>query len=92
MESDSKEALNLIEYGDIGNHPDRIIVEDCRQMVEELEVVMKHALREGNRCADLLAKMGINQGENDVRAIIPSAEIVEVLNEDINGTGVPHGR
>ena len=60
-------------------------------MVEELEAVMKHVLREGNRCADLLAKMGINQGEDDVRVIIPSAEILEVLTEDLNGNGVPRG-
>ncbi|KAM7472339.1 hypothetical protein LguiA_010522 [Lonicera macranthoides] len=82
IESDSEDALDLIECGEIENHPDRIIIEDCCKMVKELEAVMKHALREGNMCADLLAKMGINQGENDVRVITPSAEIVKVLTEN----------
>lgn len=49
-----------MEEPDVNNHPDKILIEDCRKLIEEMEATLTHTLREGNRCADLLGKMGIN--------------------------------
>ena len=73
------------------NHLDKIIVQDCRTIVGDLNALLRHSLRERNRCADLLTKMGINQGEQDMRVLVPTNEIVEILNQDLIGVAVPRG-
>lgn len=50
---------------------------------------MRYSFREGNMCADLLAKIKINQGEQDIRTMVPSAKIVQLLKDDIMGGGFP---
>lgn len=38
-----------------------------------------HVLREANRCEDLLAKMGGDQNEQEVRMLVPPNEIIEEM-------------
>lgn len=52
---------------------------------------MKHSFREGNRCADMMAKVMINHGEQDTRIIVPLVEVVELLKEYLIGTTFSHG-
>ena len=91
METDSEQALELIETGEIENHPAKIIVQDCRVLLRDLEAELIHSLREGNRCADMLAKVGINQGEEDIKIVIPPAEVVELLKDDLKGIAFSRG-
>ena len=48
IETDSQVTLDLIEAGDVDNHPDRIIVQDCRAFEREMEANIVHTFREGN--------------------------------------------
>ena len=48
-------------------------------------------MREGNRAVDMMTKIGINQGEDNIRVIIPPVEVIEILREDLRGVAVPRG-
>ncbi|KAH0717172.1 hypothetical protein KY285_013203 [Solanum tuberosum] len=59
IDTDSHEALMLMSTrGVVDNHPDRDVIEECRRILSELGISMMHTLREGNSCADHLAKLG----------------------------------
>ena len=67
-QSDSQSAVNLIngeEDDDI--HSDKILIEDCRSLIRDINTSVLHVLREVNKCADKLAKIGRKQGEQAVR-------------------------
>lgn len=49
-----------------------------------------HILREVNRCIDIIAHMGSEQEEQQVRMLIPLNEVVEELKCDLRG--VAYGR
>lgn len=50
--------LNLIK-GEVSDehHPDRLLIEDCKKLIKDLNTNINHVLREGNKCADKLAKL-----------------------------------
>ena len=73
------------------NHPERIIIQDCKVIERELEADIIHTLREGNRVADMMTKIGINQGEDNIRVIVPPSEVVELLRDDLRGVAVTRG-
>lgn len=59
---------------------------------EELEEHLNsliHLLKEANRCADALAKMGANQNGEVVRMLVPPNEVIE---EIYDLRGVAYGR
>lgn len=58
--------MDLIHPCDINNHPEKVLIQDCRNLMDEMEAIVIHTFREGNRCADILAKIGINQGEQNI--------------------------
>ncbi|WMV48818.1 hypothetical protein MTR67_042203 [Solanum verrucosum] len=59
IETDSHEELMLMSKGGVvDNHPDRYVIKECRCILSELGISMMHTLREGNSCADHLAKLG----------------------------------
>ncbi|WMV49604.1 hypothetical protein MTR67_042989, partial [Solanum verrucosum] len=67
IETDSCEVLMLTSKGGaVDNHPDRDMIEECRRLLFELGISMMHTLREGNRCADHLAKLGRMQLDEDL--------------------------
>ena len=45
--------------------------------------MLMHILREANRCADVLAKMGAEQNEEAVRMLVPPNEVVEEIMCDL---------
>lgn len=68
IETDSNEALMLISRAKKvdANHPDHKVIEDCRILLSEVETCLIHTLRQGNNCADQLAKLGRKQSQNSV--------------------------
>ncbi|KAM7508132.1 hypothetical protein LguiA_018585 [Lonicera macranthoides] len=55
-----------------------------------MEAKIVHILREANRCADIIAKMGGEQQDQEVRMLIPPNEIIEEMQCDLRG--VAYGR
>ncbi|KAH0721920.1 hypothetical protein KY289_004964 [Solanum tuberosum] len=68
IETDSREALMLImsKGRAVDNHPDCNVIKECRRMLSELGISMMHTLREGNSCADHLAKLGRMQLDEEL--------------------------
>ncbi|KAL6494930.1 hypothetical protein OROGR_030849 [Orobanche gracilis] len=63
--SDSMDALSLINrFLPVHHHYSPVVLSIQDLLQRDWEVVLKHTLREGNFCADLLAKMGANSSSN----------------------------
>lgn len=59
IETDCQAALLLITVNKVdGYHPLRSLINDCKKCMLDLNCYMVHVKREGNRCADLMAKIG----------------------------------
>lgn len=54
-----------------------------------MEADIIHTLREGNRVADMLTNIEINQGEESIRVNVPPSEMVELLRDELMGVAVP---
>ena len=60
-------AVNLIkDDDDEENHPNRILIDDCKDLVAETDTQPVHILREANRCTDVFACMGRERTEQEV--------------------------
>ncbi|KAM7463150.1 hypothetical protein LguiA_031271 [Lonicera macranthoides] len=91
IESDCLVAVKLVnDNDDEENHPNRILIDDCKYLVAETVSSLVHILREANRCADVLACMGREQTELEVRMLIPPNEVVEEMACDMRG--IAYGR
>lgn len=87
IETDCLNAVRLVHgEDDEENHPDRVLVEDCIRLIRERNTAIIHVRREGNRCADRLAKLGGEQTEQEVRLMIPPEELIDDLRADAQGT------
>ncbi|OMO66936.1 hypothetical protein COLO4_30280 [Corchorus olitorius] len=65
VEADSTAAIDLIMADNVSNHTYSTLIYDCRCLMETLGVrALKHVLREGNKCADILAKLGATQDQS----------------------------
>lgn len=64
IESDSLVAVNIINAGTPGNHPQSIIINDAKMLLHQTGSKLTHIYRAANQCADHLARMGAEQNEN----------------------------
>ena len=48
---------------DFEDHPLKPLIQDWKTIMAELKLSVDHTLREGNRCADAMAKIKVNQLE-----------------------------
>ena len=63
LESHLKVAMEFINGNEeVENHPERMHVKACRNMKAKINSDVKHILKEPNRCADKLAKLGRTPG------------------------------
>lgn len=89
VEVDSTNIVDLLKGGDFEDHPLRTLVQDCKNIMDELKLSVNHTLREGNRCADAMAKLGVNQMEKlEVFHHVPSV-VKRLLVADAMGTSFP---
>lgn len=92
IETDSVVAEELVNgVGDLCNHPEKIIIEDCREMMADSSFTLRHIYKEMNRCADTLARFGGIQSENAVRIFVPPIEVMEDKKADQKGTMFKRG-
>ncbi|KAI8554787.1 hypothetical protein RHMOL_Rhmol05G0124000 [Rhododendron molle] len=64
IESDSLIAVNIINAGTPGNHPQSIIINDAKMLLQQTKSKLTHIYRTANQCADHLARMGAEQNDN----------------------------
>ncbi|GAU36275.1 hypothetical protein TSUD_255290 [Trifolium subterraneum] len=54
-------------------------------LANDWEVILTHTLREGNACADVLGKLGVNSDSSMVNIYAPSQDLVIPLHDDASG-------
>lgn len=88
VETDCVGAMDLFSRMELGDtHPQKGMIEHGRVLMKECHAVIVHTLREGNHCADQLAKLGRRQREEfSFLAEIPSS-VIPFLLADANGVG-----
>ncbi|KAM7503559.1 hypothetical protein LguiB_002463 [Lonicera macranthoides] len=91
VEVDSSNVIDLIKGENHDDHPQRILIRDCKKIIEEMDLQVSHTLREGNRCADAMAKLGVNQMQRlEVFHHVPSV-VKSLLEADSMGVCYPRG-
>ena len=58
VETDSEATVQLIKSEKEEDHPLGVLMKDCRMILEYTNGSIQHVWREGNMCADSLAKLG----------------------------------
>lgn len=86
IEIDSSLAENLLIEGPLQNCSFCSIVEDSRHLIRRCNCTIHSIRREGNKCADVLAKMGSNQMDQLVVMEEPPTEVRSQLVADMIGT------
>ncbi|OMO90214.1 Endonuclease/exonuclease/phosphatase [Corchorus olitorius] len=90
VECDSKVAVQLISECFNSRHTYSAILNDCRYLMDLLNVrKIEHTYREGNDCADLLAKHGCTQDRSLILFHHPPTFISSLLLADTMGLTSP---
>lgn len=63
VESDNSNAVQMINEGCCPNAPYSSLASECRTITVSTGCALKHFLREGNKVADKMAKMGAHQDD-----------------------------
>ncbi|XP_028116744.1 uncharacterized protein LOC114314462 [Camellia sinensis] len=87
VETDAQEVVKLLEEGPGDKHPYKGLVEDARNIFNGCQCVAQHVYREGNLCADALAKLGAAQPEDILVVNNAPAEIRDLLVVNMLGMG-----
>lgn len=87
IESDSKNAIELIKKGGTQNFPRRALLEDTRFLFQRGGHEMQRIIREGNNFTDTLAKLGTDQSVRLVELEDPPAAITGMLMADLIAIG-----
>ena len=85
IESDLAEAVELLQNATVVNASLRNIVEDARHLLKRCRCSTHHILREGNQCADTLAKGGAEQEEHLVGMEDPPDEVRSLVVANLLG-------
>lgn len=85
VETDFQVAYNLIRSQEDKGHQLTALIEDVKALIQELNLSVHHSLREGNQCADFLAKLGASQELPFVYLVEPIPYLTPFLKSDEAG-------
>lgn len=81
--SDCQIIVNLINKDNKEeSHLNQILIDDCKELKNDMHDEVIHIMREANRCADVPANMGSEQLDQEVRLLVPPNEILEEMQCD----------
>ncbi|XP_024634605.1 uncharacterized protein [Medicago truncatula] len=87
--SDSLLSINLIT-GRVSNyHVYAVLIQDIKDLLSVHNFSVHHCLREGNQCADYLAKLGASSNEVCLFHATPPHELLDLIRFDAIGTLFP---
>ncbi|KAL0004564.1 hypothetical protein SO802_012125 [Lithocarpus litseifolius] len=87
VEVDASSVVSLLANATETNSEFASLVDDCRNMLKRIpQVRLKHCYREGNKCADRLARLGTDMEESYVIFDAPPTVVVPLLFLDKLGT------
>jgi hypothetical protein len=84
--SDSLLSINLITVNTPSYHIYAVLLQDIKDLLGSRNFTLRHTLREGNQCADFMAKLGASS--DDVLNMHPSppVDLLPLLKLDASGT------
>jgi len=85
VDSDSTTAITMINEGDSAHSPHAVLIQECKALMANTGCTLRHILREGNKVADKLANLGVDQDEKWVSHISPPDDIIPLLEADMRG-------
>ncbi|XP_057429870.1 uncharacterized protein LOC130722981 [Lotus japonicus] len=90
VEMDSKTAFDLITVRCPRGHPCSDLVKDIQYLASQRWAVTFHFIyREGNRCADHLARLGHNSVEEDFNFTNIPRSLFPFIRDDVIGVSFP---
>jgi ribonuclease HI len=84
--SDSTLAINMIKEAFSKYHVYAVLLHEIKEQLSQDNVSLHHTLREGNQCADFLAKLGASSDDNLVVHPQPPDDLRLLLRLDAQGT------
>ena len=92
VELDAKAVVDVVLNPNYHNRAVSPILEDCRLLLLQFQQVqLMHCFRQANRCADILARMSIEQDVDFISYNCPPVDIRSCLDEDAVGLFVNRG-
>ena len=86
VELDAKAVVDVLRNYSYDNRIISPIMDDCRQLVLCFQQIqIKHCYRQANRCADMLAKMGVEQEIELLNLLSLPMDILQILQDDKDG-------
>ena len=86
VELDAKSIVDVFGNPNFEGNVISPILDDCKQLMMQFhQIQFKHCYREANRCADMLAKVGLDQSSCLLHFDCPPEIIRTILDEDCNG-------
>jgi len=83
---DSLLCINIITGPFFKFHVYAVLVQDIKELMEQVQATISHALREGNHCADFLAKLGATSNIDLIRHDSPPSKLLPLFRNDATGT------
>jgi ribonuclease HI len=84
--SDSLLSVNLINGNTPSYHTYAVLIQDIKDMLQDSNFTLHHTLREGNHCADFMAKLGASSADDFTMHSSPPADLLPLLKTDASGT------
>lgn len=84
--SDSLHCINLIKGHPIKFHTYAVLIQDIKELIDQINVTICHTLREWNQCADSLAKLGASSYIDFSFHTSPPEDLRSLLKIDTTGT------
>jgi ribonuclease HI len=83
--SDSLLCTNIITGPTLKYHVYAVLIQDIKELLEQTQASISHTLREGNQCADFLAKLGASSNIAFTCHDSPPSELLPLIRIDASG-------
>ncbi|GMP68316.1 hypothetical protein CsSME_00027964 [Camellia sinensis var. sinensis] len=91
IETNAAQVVKLMEEPIMSNYPFKNLVEDAKVLFRGCECTIQHIWKQGNLCADALAKMGADQPEEMLVVNVSPAELGNFLPANMIGVSRERG-
>ena len=79
-------VVDVLQNNDYVNHVISPILDDCRQLITRFQQIhIKHCYRWANWCANLMARLGVDQELDYILFTSPPVDLAKVVEDDCNG-------
>jgi len=84
--SDSLHCINLIQGPSMKFHVYAVLIQDIKELIAQTNVTVYHTLREGNQCADFMAKLGASSNIELLLHSSPPNDLMHLITTDAAGS------